>query len=366
MAERKIRYAVVGAGWISQAAFMPGVEHTGNSVMTALVTGDPEKAEALSKKYKIEHVYTYNQYDQMLQDGVVDAVYLALPNSMHLEYSLKTLRAGIHLLLEKPMAVTEDECEQIIRASEESGAKLMIAYRLHFEPANLAAIELVQSGEIGEPRFFSSVFCQKVSEENHRADPKLWAGPLPDMGPYPINAVRNLFRAEPTEVFAFGSEMDSPTRKVIAVNLKFADERVAQFTVGYGENPIDQYRIIGTKGYLEMNPGFGMEDKFTHKLTIGEKTTEKSFKKTDQFGGELEYFSKCIIENIEPEPNGREGLADVRVIKAVERAIQTGQVQKLEEFTRNQRPGLQQEVKLRAVKPPKMVNASEPQKGGSN
>jgi predicted dehydrogenase len=200
--QKKIRYAVVGAGWISQAAFMPGVKHTGNSELTALVTGDPKKAKELAKKYEIPKTYTYEQYGELLKSGEIDAVYLALPNDLHTEYTVRTLEAGIHVLLEKPMAPTEAECQAIIDAAEKSGAKLMIAYRLHFEPGNLKAVEAIRSGQIGEARLFSSVFCQNVSSSNHRADPKHWAGPLQDMGPYPINAARYLFQDEPIDVFA--------------------------------------------------------------------------------------------------------------------------------------------------------------------
>ena len=109
-ARQKVRYAVVGLGWISQAAFMPGVEHTGNSVMTALVTGRAEKAEKLGEKYGIAAHYSYDELDQLLASGTIDAAYLATPNFDHVEYAVKILEAGVHLLLEKPMAVSVREC----------------------------------------------------------------------------------------------------------------------------------------------------------------------------------------------------------------------------------------------------------------
>src|SRR6516162_1330689 len=111
--QRKVRYAVVGAGWISPEDFMPGVEHTGNSVMTALVTGDRTKAKALAKRYAIPRLYDYDGYGKMLESGEVDAVYLAVPNSMHRDYAVAALNAGIHVLCEKPMARTEEECREM-------------------------------------------------------------------------------------------------------------------------------------------------------------------------------------------------------------------------------------------------------------
>ena len=191
--ERKVRYAVVGAGWIAQEDFMPGVAKTGNSVMTALVTGDAKKARALSEKYEIEHTCDYDGFDALLRSGRIDAIYLATPNTMHNDFTIRALAAGIHVLCEKPMAPTIEECRAMIDAGKKSGAKLMLAYRLHFEEATLEAIETVRSGKLGAPRIFSSIFTQQVEPSNHRTERNKWAGPLPDMGPYPINAVRNLF-----------------------------------------------------------------------------------------------------------------------------------------------------------------------------
>src|SRR3984885_781462 len=128
---QKVRYAVVGAGWIAQEDFMPGVAHTGNSVMTALVTSDQSKAKRLLKRFSIPRLYDYDSYERMLHSGDVDAVYLAVPNSMHRVYAVAALNAGIHVLCEKPMARTEEECRDIIEAAAQGSAKLMIAYRLH-------------------------------------------------------------------------------------------------------------------------------------------------------------------------------------------------------------------------------------------
>ena len=214
----------------------------------------------MAKKYDIEHVTDYDGFDALLKSGNIDAIYLATPNSDHTRFAVKALEAGVHVLCEKPMAPTEAECQQMIDASENSGAKLMIAYRLHFEEATIEALETVRAGTIGTPRIFSSVFTQQVSAENSRTDPANWAGPLPDMGPYPINAVRQLFQAEPTEVFAFRASLPEPRfsqiEEMMTVVMKFPGERLGTFTLSYGANPMGQYRIVGTKGDLEVTPGF--------------------------------------------------------------------------------------------------------------
>ncbi|NWK47484.1 Gfo/Idh/MocA family protein [Ralstonia pickettii] len=361
-----VRYAVVGAGWISQAAFLPGVAQSGNSVVTALVTGDEAKATALADRYGIQHVHGYADYDQLLASGDIDAIYLALPNDMHRQYALPALQRGVHVLLEKPMATSEADCEAMIEAARAGNAKLMIAYRLHFEPATLAAIELVRTGKLGRIRAFSAMFSQSVAPSNHRANHGYWAGPVSDMGVYPINAVRNLFGEEPIEVAACGvRDPDLPFNfdDTVSVTLRFADHRVAQCVVSYSGASIDQYRILGTKGDLEVSPGFMFGVGLKYRATIDGKTHEQAFDATDQFGGELQYFSDCILNNREPEPNGEEGLADVRVLAAIERALESGQPQNLGPFQRQGRMETAQVRKLPPVPSPELVDAAEPGKG---
>ncbi|CAJ0786500.1 Glucose--fructose oxidoreductase [Ralstonia psammae] len=361
-----VRYAVVGAGWISQAAFLPGVAQSGNSIVTALVTGDEAKATVLADRYGIEHVHGYADYDQLLTSGDIDAIYLALPNDMHRQYALPALQRGIHVLLEKPMATSEADCEAMIEAARNGNAKLMIAYRLHFEPATLAAIELVRAGKLGRIRAFSAMFSQTVAASNHRASHGYWAGPVSDMGVYPINAVRNLFGEEPVEVSACGvrdPDLLFNFDDTVSVTLRFADHRVAQFVVSYGGASIDQYRILGTKGDLEVSPGFMFGVGLKYRATIEGKTHEEAFDATDQFGGELQYFSDCILHNREPEPNGEEGLADVRVLAAIERALESGQPQNLGPFQRQARMETAQVRKLPPVPSPELVDAAEPSQG---
>ena len=364
---RHVRYAVVGLGWISQTAFLPGVEHTGNSEIVAFVSGHEEKAAKVGAKYGISALYSYEDYDDLLASGTIDAVYLATPNFDHVDLAVRTLRAGLHLLLEKPMAVSVEECERIIAASAETGAKLMVAYRLHHEPGTLSALARARSGELGHLCYFNSSFSQPVHPQNHRAKHGYWAGPVPDMGPYPINVARNLFGAEPIEVSAMGVRTD-PERfrdfdDQVAVNLRFPGDRLATMLLSYSGADLDDYRIVGTLGNLYASPAFGMSTAMMHVITIGKSRSEESFPKTDQFGGELMYFSCCIRENRHPEADGEEGMLDVRVLAAVERALQTGQPQTLESYTRTRRPTEAQAITLKAVKAPELIDVHKPAEG---
>ncbi len=366
--QKRIRYGVVGLGHIAQAAVLPAFAHADNSELTALVSDDPEKLAKLGRRYKVKARFSYEQLEECLQSDVVDAVYIALPNHLHREYTERAARAGIHVLCEKPMAVTEEDCLAMIRVAEENGVKLMVAYRLHFEEANLKAIDLVQGGRLGEPRLFESVFTMQVKQGDIRLNPReLGGGPLYDIGIYCINAVRNLFGAEPMEVVAFNSNNGDPrfleSEEMTAAILRFPQrERLASFTCGFNGADVSTYRVAGTKGELVMDPAYEYATGLKQRVTVDGRTRERTFPKRDQFAPELISFSECILTGAAPEPSGWEGLADVRVIRALYRSADTGQPVTLEPFSREDRPSLEQELRRPAVQKPELVNTDSPTK----
>ena len=145
--------------------------------------------------------------------------------------------------------------------------------------------------------------------------------------------------------------------------LRFPGNRMAQFTVAYGLSQVSEYRIVGPRGDLAMNPGYAFPGPLAHTLTQSGHKTAKTFPKVDQFGAEAQYFSDCILNDRIPEPDGEEGRLDVRIIAAIEQALLTGQPQELAPLTRGKRPDPSQVITLPAITPPKMVNAAEPSEG---
>jgi glucose-fructose oxidoreductase len=125
---------VVGLGWIAQESVLPGFRNAArNSELAALVTGNAGKARILSEEYDVATTISYDKYDELLRSGSIDAVYVALPNNLHADFTIRAARAGVHVLCEKPMASTVEQCQSMTSACEEHGVRLMIAYRLHFE-----------------------------------------------------------------------------------------------------------------------------------------------------------------------------------------------------------------------------------------
>jgi predicted dehydrogenase len=346
-ARRTIRYAVVGLGHIAQVAVLPAFAHaTRNSRLAAVVSGDRAKRREIAKRYGIEQTFTYDEFDECLR--VVDAVYIALPNSMHSEYTVRAARAGVHVLCEKPMAVTVDECRQMITACRKANVKLMIAYRLHFETLNLNAIELARRGELGELKYFNSSFSMTVRRGDIRTKRSYGGGTLYDIGVYCINAARNLFRNEPTQVSALSinsglsslSEIDETT----AATLRFGNDQLATFVTSFRAADVAAYRIVGTKGDLHADPAYEYSEGLEYTFTRDGKTTRKYFGKRDQFGPELVYFSDCILNDRKPEPSGEEGMQDVRIVQALYKSATSRKPVSLPPFARELRPTRRQRI----------------------
>jgi glucose-fructose oxidoreductase len=358
---KQIRYAVVGLGHIAQIAVLPAFANARrNSKLAALVSGDPVKLRTLSALYDVRRTCSYEEYNVLLGSGEIDAVYIALPNSMHCDYAVRAARAGVHVLCEKPMALNEDECERMARAARESGVKLMVAYRLHFERANLEAIATARSGRIGEPRQFNSTFTMHVVPGNIRAKRELGGGVLYDIGVYCINAARSLFGAEPVEVRALTAGALGNVEESVGALLRFTEERVATFACSFGSAKVSGYRLVGTKGDLLVDPAYEYAAPLRHKLTIDGESRERRFAQRDQFAPELLYFSDCVLQNRAPEPGADEGLADVRVIRALYRSAQTGQAVALPPYEKRERPSLEQEIRRPPIEKPQTVHAQPP------
>jgi len=361
----KIRYAVVGLGHIAQNAILPAFAHaTENSELTALVSDDPVKLREMSRHYRVKNCFSYDDYEVCLRSGEIDAVYIALPNNLHQNYCVRAAAAGIHVLCEKPLAVTVEECQHIIQACAENGVKLMTAYRLHFERGNLEAIEIVRSGKIGDPRIFNSVFTMQVSKGNIRTETAFGGGTLYDIGVYCINAARYIFADEPVEGLCLSAAGEDPRfRKVeemAGAILRFPKERLASFVSSFGASNTADFEVVGTKGRLRVCQAFDYSMPVILELMVNGRTQRKMYPLRDQFAPELIYFSDCILHDREPEPSGIEGLRDVYIIRSLYQSANSRSPVKREQIQRKRHPSLKQQIyRPRTVKP-KLVHVSAP------
>ncbi len=338
-----INYAVVGAGWISQQAFLPGVVQSGNSRVVAIVSGDLDKAARLAEFYHIATVVDYASFDTLLLRPDIDAVYIALPNDMHADFSIRAAKAGKHVLVEKPLATTEAEALAMISAAQGAGVYLMTAYRLHNEPGTVAVLDQIRANAIGRPLIFQSTFSLQTAVGNHRLKASAWGGPLQDLGVYCINAARHIFAEEPIEAIAMSHRPDDDERfgeveASVAATLRFPSGGMAQFVASFGAAAVDSYQVVGTLGSLALDPGYRFDTATRISVRRDGATTESTFPQIDHFGAQVAYFSDCIARGTPPEADGEEGLADMRVMLAIEAALRTGQSQKIVTLPRARHP----------------------------
>jgi len=362
---KTIRYAVVGLGHIAQVAVLPAFTNAcTNSELSALVSGDKTKLRKLSSQYEVEHVYSYDQYHECLTSGLVDAVYLALPNHLHKQYVCAALREGIHVLCEKPLGLTTVDCRAMIRAADKSGAKLMVAYRLHFDEAHLNLISLAKSGRLGNLRIIHSLFTQQVRKGDTRLDPKVGGGPLPDIGIYCINAARYVYQAEPCEVLAMRLKNKDPRfRRVEEMDgalLRFPGDRLASFVCSFGAADRADIDVVGTKGSVRLESAYEYAVGMKEITSIGGRTKTRRYPVHDQFAPQLRYFSDCILRNRNPEPSGHEGMVDVTIIEALQRSARSGQSVTVEVEPKRARPSLKQMMRIAPPRIPSQVRVKSP------
>ncbi|HUR20412.1 MAG TPA: Gfo/Idh/MocA family oxidoreductase [Vicinamibacterales bacterium] len=353
-----VRYAVIGLGHIAQHAVLPAFVHVrANSRLAALVSGDPVKLKRLGERYGVDVRGGYADLETCLAHA--DAVYICTPNSTHAEFAVRAAEAGKHVLCEKPLAVTDEECVRMIAACRANGVRLMTAYRLHFEGISLEILSRVRRGDIGEPRFFTSTFSMHVKPGGIRTRRSTGGGTLYDIGIYCINAARVLFGEEPTRVFAYsiaGDEVDDITAAV----LQFSGNKLATFTASFASADVSSYLIVGTKGSIEAKPAYAYAEPLAYTVAIGDREQRKQGMKVDQFAAELNYFSECVLRGRDPEPSGEEGAWEVRIIDALYESARTGESIALRPVAPERRPTAAQAKAFPPAKPGALVHAESP------
>jgi len=326
--QKKIGYAVIGLGRIA-GHFLPAAGSTTDSQITALVSGHRDKADRIAAQYGVpsSSIYNYENFDQIAHNPNVDAVYVALPNSMHAEYTIRAAKAGKHVLCEKPMSTTVAEAEQMIAACKGANVKLMIAYRCHYEPTNLKAIRMIRDGALGQVQAIESSFGFNMGPNEWRTNKKLaGGGPLFDVGIYSLNACRYLTGEEPEHISAYASTIDHDARfneveENVSWTMRFPSGIVASCATTYGANMPGYYHVYGSKGWLQVDNAFVYEG-LRLRAEFGDTRIDELNPARDpsHFVAEAEHFSHCIQNNLEPKSDGEEGLRDMRYIAQIYRS----------------------------------------------
>jgi predicted dehydrogenase len=334
---KKLGVAIVGLGAFSVGQILPAFQESEHCRPAALVSGDRGKADAIARKYEIDpkNIYDYQSYNRLAENDAVDYVFIILPNALHAEFTIRAARAGKHVLCEKPMATTVEDCDRMIQACGEADRKLMIAYRVQYEPHNMTAIEWSREKKYGPLQFIVADTCIDVGGKNQwRLNKELaGGGSLFDIGIYALNATRYLTGENPESVNAmeYRNPKDDRFTEVeqsIVFQLRFPSGVLANCTSSYSQPAVNRIRVNCEKGWYELDPAtsytglrlfHGTENEQTH-LVLPQKS---------HFAAEMDHFAQCIKENRDPKTPGEHGRDDVRIMHAIYESARSGRTVKL-------------------------------------
>jgi predicted dehydrogenase len=327
LATRKLRYCIVGLGRISMQHFLPAITMSQSCSVTALVSGHRDKADKVAAQYGIPAagIYSYENYDSIAKNQEIDAVYIALPNNMHAEYTIRAAQAGKHVLCEKPMSTSVADAQSMDDACRRANRRLMIAYRCHFEPAHLRAVQLIRDGKLGKIEAIDSAFGFNIAPGEWRLQKAMaGGGPLMDVGIYSLNACRLLTGEEPVDIKGYTSVVDQDGRfreveENVSWSMKFPSGAVASCSTTYGANMTSYVRVLGSKAELYMEQAFAYDGQrlMTTLPDAGPINEPSALRDPGCFVREADHFADSVFSNRDPGPNGAEGLRDMKLMAAI-------------------------------------------------
>ncbi|GGL31868.1 Gfo/Idh/MocA family protein [Caulobacter rhizosphaerae] len=325
----KVGFAIVGLGKLSLGQLIPGLKVAKGAKLAAVVSGHPDKARRVAAENGLpaDAVYGYDDYDRMAQDPRIQVVYIVLPNALHAEHTIKALKAGKHVLCEKPMATTIADAEAMIAAAKATNRHLMIAYRCHYEPLNLDVMRRLRAKSLGRVRQINTTMGRQADPSDPsdawRLDAALsGAGALGDMGVYGISAARYLLNEEPVAVQAWAwTDPADPrfkeTQDLINWQFRFPSGVIANGSTSFAYAPTMAFEAICEQGRLVADPAafYG-----GNRLTVvkgGQAQPPVPAPPVDQFAREMDWMADVVRGKAPMVSPGEEGLQDMRLMQAI-------------------------------------------------
>lgn len=328
--EPVLRVAIMGLGSYGTRV-AEAMRDCTRAKLVGAISGTPSKLSTWQSKYGIpaRNCYNYQNFDQIKNNPDIDAVYIITPNSLHMPQTLRVAKAGKHVICEKPMAINAKEGQLMVDACKAAGVKLLIGYRMHFEPKTLDVVQIRMSGEAGKVNFFQGLSGFKIG------DPSQWrlskelagGGAMMDIGIYSVNGARYMVGEDPVWVTAQETKTDKVKFKdgvdeTITFQFGFPNGATASCLSTYSMNGLDKFYVNFDKGFAEMQPstGYGPIQGKTHK---GELTHQHKTHQTIQ----MDEMADIILNNKKPivPIDGEEGLKDMKIIDGIYWAVKTGQ-----------------------------------------
>ncbi len=324
-----LRVAIMGLGSYGTRV-AEAMQSCTKAKLVGAISGTPSKLKDWQKKYNIpeKNCYNYENFDGIKDNPEIDAVYVITPNALHHDQVIRVAKAGKQVICEKPMALNAKEGQEMVKACKEANVKLLVGYRMHFEPKTLEIIRMRKEGELGKIMFFQGLCGFKIG------DPTQWrlnrqlagGGSLMDIGIYAINGSRYMIGEEPIWVTAEETKTDTVKFKegvdeTIQFQLGFPGGAVASCLSTYNMNNLDRFFLNGQGGFAELQPatGYGPIKGRTNK---GELTQPHITHQTLQ----MDEMAGIILEGKQPivPVDGEEALKDLKIIDAIYLAVKTG------------------------------------------
>lgn len=334
--DRRLGWAVVGLGAFAQSRIIPAFSDAEHSRLRGLVSGSPDKLSRLGAAHGIssDHRYDYESFDRIAEDEAIDIVYIVTPNALHADLAVRAFEAGKHVMCEKPMATTSEECQRMIDASERANRKLMIGYRAHFEPHNVKAKEMLEAGDLGRLDFITSDHHRHLNPDDARDHWRMrkalsGGGSLPDIGIYSLNGALYFLDESPIALAAqihspSGDDRFAEVEDVCSVQLRFPSGAVANISSSYSSDT-KRIQLFGEKAVATLDPATAYQN---NRLMVADKEGQTKISTSEtsdtQFAAEIDHMSEAVREGTPIRTPGEMGLRDVRLIEAIYESARTG------------------------------------------
>lgn len=325
--QKKLGIALVGLGGYAGGQLAPALQQTKDCYLAGIVTGTPSKIDTWKSKYNIldKNIYNYQNFDSIKDNPDIDIVYVVLPNSMHAEYVIRAAKAGKHVITEKPMAITVDECDKMIAASKDAGKMLSVGYRLHFEPYNL------EMARLGTKKVYGSIKKMSAGFGFPAGDPTQWrlkkalagGGPLEDVGVYCIQGFCYTTGMDPVAVTAQeGPKTDKVKFKEVEQSLTWQMEMpngiICEGKTSYSEG-INFLKAEAEQGTFELTSAYNYSGQKGYS-----PAGNMDLPKVNQQAKQMDDFAQAIKNNRPTPVPGEMGRRDVKIIQAIYKAMESG------------------------------------------
>ena len=291
---KKIRFGVIGYGYIAKKAFLPAIKISRSADLVAISSRDTGLGELISKKHNCD--YELN-YESLLKRNDIDAVYISTIPSTHEDIIFLAAKYGKHILCEKPLTISNNSAEKIVKYCNESNIGLFEGFMYQFHNQHSKIKDLVSAGEIGEPILFTASFGFPLKDEkNYRYKFELGGGSCLDAGCYTIHAARHFYKSEPKNVFSTIEYKDKEVDLHGAVLLDFGNGQTAQLSFGFNNSYRNTYSIWGTNGHITCKRAFSIPPDKESKIIIEKEGYHDEIicEPDDNFLSEINFFCNGI------------------------------------------------------------------------